>query len=83
MTTWQDKLEISEVVHQWALWRDSGGRIRAVEDRCPHRLYPLSTGEIRGDDIECGYHGLRFDGTGRCTHIPAQKTIPFATMACE
>ena len=24
MTTWQDKLEISEVVHQWALWRDSG-----------------------------------------------------------
>ena len=58
------------------LFRRQDGRLAVLEDRCPHRLHPLSTGEVRGDDIECGYHGMRFDGTGRCTHIPAQKTIP-------
>jgi vanillate O-demethylase monooxygenase subunit len=31
---------------------------------------------LQGDDVECGYHGLRFGPTGACTLIPAQKTIP-------
>ena len=26
--------------------------------------------EIRGDAIECPYHGLRFDRTGQCVHNP-------------
>jgi len=55
----------------WALWRDDGG-VHAFVDRCPHRLAPLSAGG-RCDDgtIQCGYHGWRFDGAGRCTLIPA------------
>ncbi len=28
------------------LWRDAGGNVAAVEDRCSHRLVPLSTGRI-------------------------------------
>ena len=28
-------------------------------DACPHRKVPLSMGRVQGDDIECGYHGLR------------------------
>ena len=65
------------------MFRRENGMPIALEDRCPHRLYPLSSGELRGDEIQCGYHGLRFDGTGRCTHIPAQKTVPdrFAVRA--
>ncbi len=36
--------------------------VRAVDDRCPHRDFPLSTGELEeGDLIECAWHGARFD----------------------
>ena len=39
-------------------------------DRCPHRNFPLSDGRVRGGEIECPYHGWRFDGSGRCSVIP-------------
>jgi phenylpropionate dioxygenase-like ring-hydroxylating dioxygenase large terminal subunit len=58
------------------MFRRHDGTVVALDDRCPHRLYPLSKGELVGDEIECGYHGLRFDGSGACTRIPAQKEIP-------
>ncbi|KAG2490582.1 hypothetical protein HYH03_010976 [Edaphochlamys debaryana] len=54
-----------------ALWRDSKGAWRAVEDRCPHRLAPLSEGRLESDGtLQCAYHGWQFDGRGACTHIP-------------
>lgn len=53
-----------------ALFRDSQGQCAAVGNRCPHRFAPLAAGKIRGDAIECPYHGLRFDRTGQCVHNP-------------
>ncbi|KAG2490575.1 hypothetical protein HYH03_010969 [Edaphochlamys debaryana] len=54
-----------------ALWRDSKGAWRAVEDRCPHRLAPLSEGRLESDGtLQCAYHGWQFNGRGACTHIP-------------
>ncbi|TAF31270.1 MAG: aromatic ring-hydroxylating dioxygenase subunit alpha, partial [Oscillatoriales cyanobacterium] len=37
------------------LFRDSAGKINALEDRCPHRQVKLSHGKIKGDLIECAY----------------------------
>jgi phenylpropionate dioxygenase-like ring-hydroxylating dioxygenase large terminal subunit len=54
------------------LYRDASGRSRALFDRCPHRFAPLSRGKAKGDVIECGYHGLGFNGEGRCVHNPYQ-----------
>jgi phenylpropionate dioxygenase-like ring-hydroxylating dioxygenase large terminal subunit len=62
------------------LFRRESGTVIALEDRCPHRGAPLSRGRVLGDVIACAYHGFRFDGTGRCTHIPTQHHIP-STMA--
>ncbi len=59
-------------------YRTSAGTAVAMEDLCPHRLVPLSLGCRRGDDIECGYHGLRFGPSGACTLIPGQNAIPAA-----
>lgn len=42
----------------------------ALLDRCPHRFAPLSTGKFDGGVVECGYHGLAFDGAGRCVRNP-------------
>lgn len=52
------------------LYRTQGGQAVAFEDRCPHRLAPLSLGRVVGDDLRCGYHGAQFGPDGRCTHLP-------------
>ena len=58
------------------LWRMADGSIGALEDRCPHRLVPLSTGKTVNGLVECGYHGLRFDATGNCAFVPGQDRAP-------
>jgi vanillate O-demethylase monooxygenase subunit len=58
------------------LYRTQAGRAVALEDRCCHRNLPLSLGRREGDDIRCGYHGLKFDARGDCIEIPGQKEIP-------
>ncbi len=57
------------------LYRRPNGGVAALEDACWHRLLPLSMGRLVGDEVVCGYHGLVFNASGRCTHMPAQKTI--------
>ena len=54
----------------------NGNKIAVLEDRCCHRSLPLSKGKIIGDRIQCGYHGLEFDGTGACVKVPGQSKIP-------
>lgn len=52
------------------IWWD-GDHWRAMVDRCPHRLVPLSEGRLTADRLlECPYHGWAFDGQGHCRHIP-------------
>lgn len=51
-------------------WRGLGGSISALLDYCPHRAARLSDGKIVGDEIECAYHGLRFNGLGKCARNP-------------
>ncbi len=50
--------------------RDQAGKAFALRDICPHRGMPLSEGRFDGNEVECCYHGWRFDTTGRCTAIP-------------
>lgn len=58
------------------LYRKSDGTPVALEDACPHRKLPLSMGRRKGDDIECGYHGLTFDCSGSCVRAPGSQRIP-------
>jgi phenylpropionate dioxygenase-like ring-hydroxylating dioxygenase large terminal subunit len=57
-------------------FRREDGTPVALEDRCCHRQAPLSMGRLIGNIVECPYHGLQFDQTGACTHIPSQSRIP-------
>lgn len=50
----------------------------AMMDRCPHRFAPLSVGVLKGSNIQCGYHGLEFDPSGRCVRNPFSKAVPAA-----
>ncbi|WP_332308763.1 aromatic ring-hydroxylating dioxygenase subunit alpha [Sphingobium sp. TCM1] len=53
------------------LWRDEGGQVHAVEDRCPHRGARLSMGWNLGERVACWYHGVEVDGEGRMARVPA------------
>ena len=53
------------------LGRDASGEVFAMRDICPHRGIPLSHGKFDGHEIECCYHGWRFNCEGTCTHIPS------------
>jgi phenylpropionate dioxygenase-like ring-hydroxylating dioxygenase large terminal subunit len=57
------------------LYRLRDGRIAALEDACAHRKLPLSMGRLKDDEVECGYHGLKYDCTGICTHVPGSDRI--------
>lgn len=64
------------------LYRTTSGEAVALADACWHRLVPLSMGELHGDDVVCGYHGLAYGPNGRCTRMPAQETLnPSAAVA--
>ncbi|MEM9923160.1 MAG: Rieske 2Fe-2S domain-containing protein [Cyanobacteria bacterium P01_D01_bin.50] len=54
-------------------WDKQTSSWRVFEDKCPHRLVPLSEGRITEDGLlECPYHGWAFDGDGSCKRIPQQ-----------
>ncbi len=58
------------------LYRREDGSVVALEDACCHRKMPLSMGRLDGDHLQCAYHGMTYDGSGRCVRIPGQERIP-------
>jgi len=80
---WSTEIEESELFSRTILnqrivfWREDNGKLNAIQDRCSHRFVPLSKGKHCGNEIECPYHGLRFNSEGACTHNPhGDGTIP-------
>lgn len=66
----------------FAVFRDSQGRARVVANVCPHRGGSLAGGKVKGDNLQCPYHGWQFDGSGQCHKIPslgADARIPART----
>jgi phenylpropionate dioxygenase-like ring-hydroxylating dioxygenase large terminal subunit len=54
------------------IWRTAQGGVVAFDDRCCHKRFPLSEGRfVENGLLECAYHGLCYDATGRCVKIPA------------
>jgi len=58
------------------MFRGDSGQLFALNDRCPHRGALLSQGRLEGDSVRCMYHGIKFDGVGKCVQIPGQDMIP-------
>jgi len=52
------------------VFRDGNGIAGALLDRCPHRNVPLSLGAVKGENLECAYHGWQFDRRGICQAVP-------------
>ncbi|MEM8709883.1 MAG: Rieske 2Fe-2S domain-containing protein [Planctomycetota bacterium] len=63
----------------FVLFRGPDGEPACLPDRCPHRAARLSDGRLVGGEVECLYHGWRFERGGGCVDIPqlgASGSVP-------
>ena len=58
---------------QFTLYRGETGTAHVVGFRCPHRNTQLSPGWVRGDAVQCYYHGWTFDADGKCIARPGEQ----------
>ncbi len=47
------------------------GGLLAARNSCPHKGMRLEKGSIIDGQLQCAYHGWRFDHTGQCLSIPS------------
>ncbi|WP_244977495.1 aromatic ring-hydroxylating dioxygenase subunit alpha [Burkholderia puraquae] len=89
MAGWGSELVQGELLtrklldQQIVMFRDSDNLAHALQDRCPHRFAPLSCGRLLAEKgvVQCGYHGLQFDGSGKCVTNPhGDGKIPAAAQ---
>jgi vanillate O-demethylase monooxygenase subunit len=61
------------------MWRRREGPVVAFDARCTHKRFPLWDGKLLDNgSIQCPYHGLCFDHTGKCVDIPSQPDVPIS-----
>src|SRR5260370_21774060 len=58
------------------LYRQEGGMVVALEDRCVHRSMPLSLGYLVGDQVVCGYHGFTYAPAESACGSRPRRTSP-------
>ncbi len=64
-------LGVTRLGERLVFWRDPGGRAVCFYDRCAHRGAALALGTCIGGILQCPFHGLEYDASGRCVKIPA------------
>ena len=53
-------------------FRDSAGRLGAIEEFCAHRGVSLWFGRNEEGGLRCPYHGWKFDVHGQCVDVPSE-----------
>ncbi len=70
-------LGVKRLGEQLVFYREQNGNPVCLSDYCCHRKAKLSLGKVIDHKIQCPFHGLLFDKSGKCTEIPANgKTAP-------
>ena len=53
-------------------FRDSQGRLGAIEEFCAHRGVSLWFGRNEESGLRCPYHGWKYDVSGQCVEVPSE-----------
>ncbi|HET9822246.1 MAG TPA: Rieske 2Fe-2S domain-containing protein [Burkholderiaceae bacterium] len=53
-------------------FRDSEGRLGAIDEFCAHRGVSLWFGRNEECGLRCPYHGWKYDVTGQCVEVPSE-----------
>ena len=69
---------VNLIGQHFAVFRRENGHVTIMDAYCPHLGANLGVGGVvRGNCIECPFHGWQFDGdTGQCTSIPYADKVP-------
>ena len=67
---------VTRMGEKLVFWRNND-KVSCVRDQCVHRGAALSAGKVINGEVQCPFHGLRYDSSGRVTLIPANgKNTP-------
>jgi phenylpropionate dioxygenase-like ring-hydroxylating dioxygenase large terminal subunit len=75
-SAWTDELSrqpLERVIcgEKIVLFRRADSSLAALSGVCPHRFASLARGKLLDSgNLQCPYHGLEFDASGRCVHNP-------------
>ena len=62
---------------EFCVFRGETGEVGVLDAYCPHLGANLSVGgTVKGDCVQCPFHGWEFDAKGVCRRIPYAKEIP-------
>ncbi len=67
-----DVVPVKIMCEKFSLYRGEGGEFHLMAPTCAHRGAPLYVGHVKGDSLQCMYHGWRYDGTGQCVEQPRE-----------
>ena len=56
------------------VFRDTEGKIGAIQPLCPHRQAPLVYGRNEESGLRCIYHGWKFNTSGVCVDMPNEPS---------
>lgn len=56
----------------WVAFRDVQGKAVVLPGQCPHRGASLGMGRVIDGELQCPWHGFRFDARGHCTAMPCE-----------
>lgn len=69
-------------------YRSEAGHPIVLDDRCAHRRFRLSKGRLKGDKVQCGYHGFTYAPSGQCVWAPGlpdgdlhERKLPFGVRS--
>ncbi|MGI9289975.1 MAG: Rieske 2Fe-2S domain-containing protein [Gammaproteobacteria bacterium] len=68
----EEPLQVQLLGLKYVAFRDSEGKAHVLSDTCIHRGGSLSHGKVKGDCVECPYHGWQFNAEGKCQLIPSE-----------
>jgi phenylpropionate dioxygenase-like ring-hydroxylating dioxygenase large terminal subunit len=62
---------VTRLSEKLVFWRDEDNQVHCIFDKCCHRGASLSAGKVVDSHVECPFHGLQYDNSGKVTMIPA------------
>jgi cholesterol 7-desaturase len=58
------------------VFRTEAGRVAVLDAHCPHLGADLGGGTVRGDCLQCPFHGWTFTAEGRVQNVPYSDRVP-------